>query len=269
MANDEKSRILQALTGLMRPVARFLMRAGISYVDFSEVAKKVFVDTATDVYGLRGRPTNISRVALLTGLTRKEVSQLKAITEVDNDVRGSHRSLPAEVLHRWHTNESYVDPATGLPRELTFVGEHPSFESLVRDCMRDIPPGAVRAELKRVGAIREGDDGVLHAEKREMVPKDSAARLAEGIETGLNPLAKTILFNSDPNNVNAARFQRIVSIPFARKEALKEIEEGLKRRLVQFTEELDDYLVRFEAREEDADNSSEVGVGIYYFREDE
>ena len=77
MNNNSKSAPLLALLKALMPIARLLMKCGVGYREFAEIAKCAFVDVATQDYGLRGRPTNISRVAVMTGLTRKEVKRLR------------------------------------------------------------------------------------------------------------------------------------------------------------------------------------------------
>ena len=51
------------------------MKCGMTWKEFSAISKSVFVETATDEYGIRGRPTNISRVSVLTGISRKEIKR--------------------------------------------------------------------------------------------------------------------------------------------------------------------------------------------------
>ena len=77
MTAASQSSILTALLYALRPIARILLRAGVSYREFSEISKQAFVDVATSDFGIRGRPTNISRVAVMTGLTRKEVKRVR------------------------------------------------------------------------------------------------------------------------------------------------------------------------------------------------
>ena len=77
MQNDIQRQILGAILLVLRPLAKALLRVGVGYREFSEIAKIAFVQTATEEYGLRGRPTNISRVAVMTGLTRKEVKRVR------------------------------------------------------------------------------------------------------------------------------------------------------------------------------------------------
>ena len=77
MGTNIQSKILSSLYLALKPIVRMLLRAGIGYREFAEIAKAAFVDEATSGYGLRGRPTNISRVAVMTGISRKEIKQLK------------------------------------------------------------------------------------------------------------------------------------------------------------------------------------------------
>ena len=70
-------RIRKVLAGVLAPLARTLLRCGVSYTEFAELSKRAFVDAASKDYGVRNRPTNIARVAVMTGLTRKEVSRIR------------------------------------------------------------------------------------------------------------------------------------------------------------------------------------------------
>ena len=82
-----KRYVLRALLVALKPIAKMLLRNGIGYREFAEIAKSAFVDVATSEYGLRGRPTNISRVAVMTGVTRKEVRRIRdKIASGDNDM---------------------------------------------------------------------------------------------------------------------------------------------------------------------------------------
>jgi hypothetical protein len=63
MLDSFREKIFAALHEAIKPIARALLRSGISFREFSDVAKAAFVQVATEDYGIRGRPTNISRVA--------------------------------------------------------------------------------------------------------------------------------------------------------------------------------------------------------------
>jgi hypothetical protein len=72
-----RSRILDALGHLLEPVVLLLLKSGITWREFSDLAKAKFVQVATDEFGIRGRPTNASRVSILTGVDRRDVRKLR------------------------------------------------------------------------------------------------------------------------------------------------------------------------------------------------
>ena len=121
MQDDTQTKILNAFLIALRPIAKILLRFGIGFREFSEMAKVAFVDVASTEYGLRGRLTNISRVAVMTGLTRKEVRRIREKIE-SGSVAANVKSTPlSEILHRWHSESEYLD-STGLPVALEFTG---------------------------------------------------------------------------------------------------------------------------------------------------
>lgn len=266
MLGATQQKILDALYSLMRQVARILLRSGIGYREFAEIAKTAFVDVATVDYGLRGRPTNISRVAVMTGLTRKEIRRIRAKIEGE-EASKVYRTVPAsDVLHFWHTDPSFLDE-NGLPAILEFDGSDRSFNALVKKYGGDIPPGAMRTELKRVGAISEGDDGRLSALKRSFSLPTSSEKIAEGL-VGLSALAQTIAHNADSLDKGVSTYvQRTVETKRVSSEDARRIRRIATSRLVEFSESIDDLFGAYEAlHQADGENSNEViGIGLYYF----
>ena len=169
MQEKLKQQVLDALFLVLRPIVKILLRYGIGVSEFSETVKKSYVDVATTEFGIRGRPTNISRVAVMTGLTRKEVRRLRNILET-GEVNLSVKTTPiAEILHRWHSEDDYLDE-DGRPAALAFSDGRNSFSSLVKRFGGDVPAGAMRTELKRIGSIVEDDKGYLLLMKRSVSP---------------------------------------------------------------------------------------------------
>lgn len=260
-----KARLRAALLAAMRPLAAVLLRYGIGYREFAEVLKAAFVDAATAEFGVRGRPTNVSRVAAMTGLTRKAVRRLRTAPAVAMDAGPG--TVPADVLHYWHTDPDFAT-APGQPRELPYDGAAGSFSDLVRRCAADLPPGAVRAELRRMGALTESADGRLRATRRHVVPVSGLDALLEGLATGLRTVTMTIGWNATVGADGPRRFQRAASnraVPAARR---AEVEAVLRDRLTGWTESVDDYLAGCAVPEDDAEVPIvRVGVGMYYYEE--
>lgn len=264
MSHKTQEKILQALLLALRPISKALMQYGIGFREFSDAAKIAFVQTATEEYGLRGRPTNISRVSVITGISRKEVAKIRS---VDPEINAqSIKGTPAgEVLHRWHTDRQFL-AENGEPDNLPFEGEANSFDSLVKQVAGDIPAGAMKSELLRVKAIVELPSGALKVTKRHYVPARVDDRLLHGLDTAIRYLADTITFNSDPARKDIPRFERVVSSVKIAPESFDQIEKLTRARLERFTEDYDDYLSGQESEGEITDADTDVGIGVYFFR---
>jgi len=265
MANSIQERIMSALLGALKPIIRALLRSGIGFREFSDIAKTAFVQVATDEYGIRGRPTNISRVAVMTGLTRKEVKRLREVQR--NGISFiSRRSSPADLLHFWYSDPEYLDE-TGAPKILPYQGGAISFSGLVKCCAGDVPPGAMRSELKRIGAITERESGELEAVKRYFIPGDVDERLELGLNLGLAPLASTIAFNCDPSRNGPARFQRISDSALIDRDDLLALQDSLSSKLGEFLTDIDQQLSHVEVNRDNADQSNlcRVGVGMFFY----
>lgn len=259
-----RERLLRACYSFLVPLARFVLRSGISYREFSELTRMAFVDVASRDYGKRGRPTNTSRISAMTGIGRKEVRRLRElVARFVNDPRLELSPL-SDVLHRWHTDPDYLD-ANGHPRRLSLQGGSKSFTDLVRECSGDVPVGAVKVELVRCGAVQEDPDGYLRAVRRYVVPEDVDDKLVASMVFSLRGLASTIAYNTDPARVTPPRFERIVqSDPFA-PEKKADVRQLLETRLAKFTEEVDDLFAK--ATEPDP-TGERVAIGVFYYEDE-
>ena len=269
MQDDSQRQILDAFFVILRPIAKILLRCGIGFREFAEVAKAAFVDVASSEYGLRGRPTNISRVAVMTGLTRKEVRRLR-----DKIETGEHtlvvKSTPlCEVLHRWHSEPEFLNSA-GKPKVLPFSGEHGSFSSLVKRFGGDIPPGAMRTELRRVGALNESDDGTLDVIKRSVSPAGIEEKLIVSLVHGAYPPLSAVAHNVNPDRDSETWPQITAFTQSVRKSDMPRLRRISLDRLTDIAESFDDLFIAYETlheSERQADDQNMVAVGVFYFED--
>lgn len=261
---DTRRRLLNACFALMVAVARSLLRAGVSFREFDEVARAAFIRVASSDYGLRGRRTNASRVSAMTGISRKQVRLFRdKIKKYGLDARIELSPL-GDLLHHWSTDTRLRDKRGG-PMALPFSDGDISFESLVRERLGDLPANATRVELLRCGAISQDPDGLLHLERREVVPETSYEKLVSSVSFNLVGLASTIAFNSNPDRTGPGRIERFVQSPPLSTDEAKRMRDILRQRIVSFTRGLDDL---FPTDAHLIAPGKRVGVGVYYYEED-
>jgi hypothetical protein len=154
---------------LLRPLARIMLRQGMSSYDFSRIANIAFVRAAADILNEQGKPLSFSRISTITGLHRHVVSDIvnsPAETAPGSDSEKDYRrNRLARVLTGWFESPAYTD-ADGRPRVLAIDGPEPTFSSLVRSFSGDIYPRIILDELIAVGAAKLLKDGSVRALNR-------------------------------------------------------------------------------------------------------
>ena len=266
MSESARETVYAVLLATLRPIASMLLRLGVNYQDFDRVCKAAFVAVAMDEYGVRGRPANVSRIALMTGLTRKVVRRVRAENLKAPLSPPEVRSLPSEVLNVWHTDFRFCS-TYGRPKALTWDSDSGSFCELVRHCSRSVSPATMRAELVRVGAVTESENGLFVSNRRSFIPATTEGRLIQGFQYGLRQLAMTVAHNAGTEESGALRFQRVVwnyCLPISQRGTLDDL---VAQRLREFSQEIDDLLSEADRPSEPTDGVV-IGVGLYQFEDD-
>ena len=270
MQDTIQRQILSALLVTLKPLARALLRAGVGYREFEEISKAAFVEVATTDYGLRGRPTNVSRVAVMTGLTRKEVRRLRDKHEAGEESIVGKNAPMSVVLHRWYTENDYLG-ANGIPKILPFDGDEFSFSELVRKYGGDIPPGAMRTELKRIEAVIEDKNGNLTAVKRNVSRLGVHERLIDGLSIVIYPALLALANNTDADKADATWIMRTAATSRIRRSDASRVRRISSDRLTEFAESVDDLFAAYETLHDDDELESgdhSIGIGVFYFEED-
>jgi Family of unknown function (DUF6502) len=191
-----KSAVQAAVLRLLDPLVRLLLASGIGVGDFLALAKVAYVRAARDI----GRETrgevrpNASRIAVVTGLTRAEVSGAldSDRDEVRSSDRGRHRA--ERVLSGWWHDPDFQTEA-GDPLVLAVRGAKRSFEALVTRYSNEARISPILDELLRVNAVKRLADGRIKALSRTYA---TVRWSAEGIETlgeQLSEHCSTLLHN--------------------------------------------------------------------------
>ncbi len=153
MGQDVKDHLRRALSLMFKPLVRLLIAQGVTHAEFSETAKDVYVEVALRDFEEEGR-VNKSRIAILTGLTRKEVKNV-----IDRALSLGYKektySRPSRVLTGWYSDPQFQGPY-GIPLELPYESsdsETPCFVQLVRLYSGDMAPRQMLKQLVESGAV--------------------------------------------------------------------------------------------------------------------
>ena len=270
MTDSVRLGLLAAYRKLLQPLVRILIRSGISYGETAEVLKSVFVEVAGRDFGLPDKKTSLSRIAILTGLSRKEVAKQNEILVSGALNFDSNLNRVIRVLEGWHSDPAFTGPY-GLPMELPFDSPTgPSFVSLVRQHSGDMAARAMLDELIRIGAVEQTAAGAFKVLVRVYIPRefhpDALHRFGEVVRDFIN----TYEFNMD--KLAGKRFERIVFADNGLREELMPAFEALLRdKGYKFLLELNNWINAQENVNVPARTKRRIktGVGVYHFMSDE
>jgi predicted Rdx family selenoprotein len=273
LSSDARKQLLYAVRRVLRPIVRLLIRVGMSFDEFANVARGAYIECA-----IRENPSGIrqtrDRVAFVTGIARHQVDNY-----IDNEGVTPSAGLPAsptlvrvatEVLHRWHTDPRYLGPY-GIPLELQFdVPQGRSFQSLALEVNSVASPGLVLEELLRAGSVTYSGEKHFRAVARWLVaPEFLSPDLIQDFGDTLAHLAQTLEYNGKLADAENKRLERSVfadkGIP---RELLSSFEDHARARAMQFLSDIDDWL----AHSVTADSSPSVprmdtGVNVFLYVE--
>lgn len=243
-------------------MARWLLRSGVTWKEFAQISRNVFVAVATDEFGIKGRPTNVSRVALMTGMTRREVRRQRELLGSSGSPPVDHMSHATRVLSGWHQDPEFL-AADGRPLELAADGDAPSFEALLKRYAGDIPPRALAKELLRAGAVEQRDNENYRVLSRTYIPRQMDALAVTRSGDVLADVGATVEFNLSRRPGSASRFERRAHNPRIDPAHLSAFRAFLEREAQALLERADAWLTAHESPDEKTERSVRLGLGIY------
>lgn len=259
-----KDHVLNTCKLMLAPAVRLLLRAGIGWKEFAEISKQVFVEVSRQDYGLQGRPTNSARVALMTGLSRREVGRIRKVLTGADSAPVPRPSRISEVLSAWHVDPGFLD-SNGKPRVLSEDGDDGSLNALLDRYGGDTPRGALIKELLQLGLISQSAAGYT-VEARDYIRSASDPDMLRQGGQAIHDHAATIVHNVAADRAGPARFERMATRIEIDPEDAADFESLLAQRGQDFLEEMDQWLAeRKQTRSGAPINRKAVrtGVGMY------
>lgn len=143
------------LVDFLRPVAAFCLRRGIKIQDAGEAFKRAFIQAAEIELKLKTESASGSRLAVMTGLHRRDVTRLWR--EGESTKEEAEGSLLTRVIGQWRSDKRFSS-SNGRPRVLGAEGANSEFVELIHSVSKDLNPYTVLFELERLKAVTK-DDG--------------------------------------------------------------------------------------------------------------
>lgn len=269
MGEEVKDHLRRALSLMFKPLVRLLIAQGVTHAEFSETAKEVYVEVALRHFENDGR-VNKSRIAIMTGLTRKEVKNVidRALTV---DYKERTYSRPARVLTGWYSDPAFQGPY-GIPLELPYEStdsEGQSFVDLVRRYSGDMAPRQMLNQLLESGSVAEVE-GRYRALTRTFTHSTLSPELIQRLGSVGHRVFASAAKNIDLADQGDGLFDRMVfADEGCTEDVIRKFDDYIRVRGQAFLEELD---VWFSSRKDEnvaGEPRMETGLYMVHYVEEE
>ena len=266
-------KVLQAaLMKLLRPLIQILLRNGVPFGTFSDLAKRIYVDVARTESGIPGKKQTVSRLSVITGLSRKEIGRIKKLPPVRETGETERYNRAARVIGGWIQDKRFLD-SKGNPNVLPLDGPRTSFADLVKQYSGDVPARAILDELLRTGTVERTAAHYVRLLTHAYIPRTDEAGMLSILGTDVKDLIATIDHNLRASKTEDPKrfFQRKVSYDNLPMEVLPKLRSRTQTQAQNFLEAMNRWLSAHD-RDINPDvagtGRKRAGIGIYYFEED-
>lgn len=256
--------VQKSVMQLLSPLVRLLLRHGISHAEFSNWAKQAFVHEAEKHFSVdeKKKPT-VSRIAVVTGINRKEVKRLQELPEEER-VSLSRNNRAARVVTGWLQDTEFLN-AEGKPKPLNYGTADEGFNLLVKRYSGDVPVRAILDELVRVGTVSRDKDDAVTLIRSGYVPHESKEEMLRIFGESATDLLDTLDHNLS-SDAGHSRFQLSVVYDNISSKSLQQFKQLSRTKATELLKELDRFL---SAKDKDINENIEeegryrTGLGIY------
>lgn len=263
------THLVLAFRKILRPLMRLAIRIGLRYDEFSEILKGAYIESAVRDGVGHEVPITRARIAMATGLPRREVDRFLEDTALLQPAQ-SLNTVVTMVLHMWSTEPLYLGPY-GLPLEIRF-DRNPSrcVVDLVRRASPASDPHEILEALIASGAVMRNEDDTLRVIDRSyMVTKVMSASGLELFGNTVSHLANT--FEHNLQDTGTKLLQRsVVADQGLPVDLMPEFQAFLNKRVQAMLIEVDDWIGGRVGVELQADRPRiQTGVSVFHYIEPE
>ncbi|WP_343629770.1 DUF6502 family protein [Roseateles sp.] len=170
MNASTQEQSLHIATLLLRPLIRLLVHKGVGLAELVELSKRVYIEQAAEQLEREERRITDAALSTLTGVHRKDVKRIGAEAPLAQTER-RRKSLLDAVMSLWSGDARFIDER-GVPRVLerrstARPAQAETFEDLIEEVTKGVPPKALLDAWLQQGAVTIDDDGHVRWAKPE------------------------------------------------------------------------------------------------------
>jgi hypothetical protein len=263
--NKTQLALVKALNMLCRPLIRLLIEKGVTFGQFRELMKELYVEVADEHFALDDKPPSDSRVFILTGVHRKDIRRIRQQAAHESQQVSSSASLSGEIVARWLSLPEYLD-SKGKPRPLQKTGNETEagFEQLVSSVSKDVRAKVILDEWLRLKIVQLKDDSVVLNQSAFVSNKEfneMAYYLGHHIHDHIASCVNNILGESEP------MLERSVYYASLTESSVNKLRTLSDKKGNELLQQLNKQAMKlYEADKHKADANYRMRLGVYWYQ---
>lgn len=257
----------KAVTRVLSPLVRLLLRHGVSHAEFANWAKQAYVNEAEVHFGINGKSPTVSRMAIVTGINRKEVKRIRELpADVNTGVSKHNRAV--RVVTGWLQDQEFHN-SRGQPAPLEYGDPDDSFNRLVKRYGGDVPARAMLDELSRVGTVNNVG-GKVSLQHKGYIPHQSESALLDIFATSASDLLTTLDYNLKDSEADGRRLQMSVAYDDVTDEGREVFRKLSATQSLELLKQMDQSLSHYDRGSNpdiEGDGKHRVGLGVYWIED--
>ncbi len=256
--------LLASFRRLIKPMVRLFLSKGITYTLLLEAIKRTFVEVADCEFKIDGKAQTDSRLTLITGVHRRDVSRLRQSQASNESVK---TNLSAQIIAQWLGNASYLTE-DGTPKPLFLTrkqGEEASFEALVALVSKDIRSRPVLDEWLRTEIVCFNAAGLVQLNQDAFLPNNNLEEQLFFLEMNVHDHLAAAVNNTLSDNKMFERCVYYDGLTFAHVEAMHDL---IKTQGMDFLKLVNQRALSLEQSTEQENNPKyRFNTGLYFYYE--
>ena len=266
--NQSSEILLKAVSWLCKPLIRLLISNGITFPQFRDVLKGLYVNVAEQDLLYKGKDVSDSRLFILTGVHRKDIKRLRQMSADASLQNSQSTSLGGAIVARWLDTEDFLDDK-GEPRCLSRNSKNDlaGFEQLVTEVNKDVRPRAILDEWLHSGIVSINEKDEICLNQKAFVPSknfnDQSFYLARNVHDHLAACENNM------QSTNPPMMERSVYYSSLTPESIKKLKNITQKEGSELLQKINHEAMLLQQQDENKEGASQrMRFGCYWFDED-
>jgi hypothetical protein len=262
-----ETRLFKALTIMLKPLVRLLIRQNITYVGLQSLLKRTFVEVAEEHFQLQGKRLTDSRISLLTGVHRGDVKRIREETTSPPTDKEIKASVSAQIMAVWLGNKDYLDERQ-QPKILyrNKKDGDPNFEELALSVSKDKHPRSILDEWLAQGIVTSLDNDRLQLNKSGYVPSEDVEEKLFFAGKTIGSHLSVVAYNLE--NKSPPMFDRTIFYHGLSAESVKKVEQLSKEKMMIVLTEINQLASQLQESDQTTLAPYHFQLGAYFQRDE-